>query len=396
MSNINQEEQTKNKKKMFVPNPQYFTICVYILGLILAACIGINLFYHWDNTFEHIKNLFSNLSSFLFGILIAFMVNPLVQYIQKHHTDHIFKSRKKMSQFFAIFISYVIVIGFIVICLVYVIPQLIESISDLSTSLPSMYTAFTSWLRNFAYNNQFLSNNFVNNIINTMTPKILDLSTNLASQLIPWLYSASISIIKWFVTLLIAIMVSIYLLADRSLIGYNMKRFLYAFLPQRMVKHSVEIAKNCNQIFTGYIIAKAIDSLIIGVLCFILMSIVHLPYAILVSVIVGITNMIPYFGPYIGALPGIFILTATHLRYGVIFLILIVALQQFDGLILGPRILGDSTGLRPILILFAITLGGAYFGVLGMFLGVPVIAVIQYLLNLWITKRLKDRNVDII
>ncbi|MDO4978009.1 MAG: AI-2E family transporter [Eubacteriales bacterium] len=395
MSNINQEEKTKGKQKLFVPNPQYFTICVYILGLILAACIGINLFYHWDNTIVHIKNLFSSLSSFLFGILIAFMVNPLVQYIQNKHMEPLFKKRKKVSQFSAIFVSYLIVFGFIIICLVYVIPQLIESISDLSASLPGMYTAFTSWLRNFAYNNEFLSNNFVNNIINTMTPKILDLSTNLASQLIPWLYSASIAIIRWFVTLIIAIMVSIYLLADRKLISYNMKRFLFAFLPQNMVNHSVEIAKNCNQIFTGYIIAKAIDSLIIGCLCFILMSIFRLPYAILIGVIVGITNMIPYFGPYIGALPGIFILTATKLRYGIIFLILIVALQQFDGLILGPRILGDSTGLRPILILFAITLGGAYFGVLGMFLGVPVIAVIQYLLNLWITKRLKDRNVEI-
>ena len=115
----------------------------------------------------------------------------------------------------------------------------------------------------------------------------------------------------------------------------------------------------------------------------------------MISVIVGITNMIPYFGPYIGAIPGIFILGVLKIKYGIIFAIMILILQQFDGLVLGPRLLGESTGLRPILILFAITLGGSYFGVLGMFLGVPVIAVIQYLFDLLVKRQLKNKNIKI-
>ena len=129
-----------------------------------------------------------------------------------------------------------------------------------------------------------------------------------------------------------------------------------------------------------------------GVLCFLLMSLLRLPYALLISVIVGLTNMIPYFGPYIGAVPGICILAALKFKYGLIFAVMIFVLQQFDGLILAPRILGDSTGLRPILILFAITLGGAYFGVFGLFLGVPVVAVLQYLLNLFIDRRMARKR----
>ena len=129
------------------------------------------------------------------------------------------------------------------------------------------------------------------------------------------------------------------------------------------------------------IIGKALDSLIIGIICFVLMCILKLQYALLISIVVGITNMIPYFGPFIGAIPGLIILLIILPKTALIFLILILLLQQFDGTILGPKILGDSTGLSPIWIIFAITVGGATGGVIGMFLGVPITAVLVYLMN---------------
>lgn len=384
------------KKNQFQSNQTYFTICIYTVFVILAGCIIFRIFFHWNTTILMIKNFFSNMSSFVVGILIAFMVNPLVRYI--HDTiliKHFHLKRKKLCKFLSILISYTVVLGFISVCLVYVIPQLINSISELSANLPLMYTTFSSWLRNIAYSKEFLNSTMVNNFINTMTPKMMELSTAMASKLIPWLYSASIAIIKWFVMIIIALVVSVYLLADKKLIFHTIKRILYAFLPKNLACSTIEIAKNCNDIFTGYIIAKAIDSLIIGILCFIIMNILRLPYTVLISVIVGVTNMIPYFGPYIGAMPGIIILTVLSLKYGIIFAVMILALQQFDGLILGPRLLGDSTGLRPILILFAITIGGSYLGVLGMFLGVPVVAVLQYLFNLLINKKLQDKEISL-
>lgn len=118
------------------------------------------------------------------------------------------------------------------------------------------------------------------------------------------------------------------------------------------------------------------------------MSILKLPYALIISVIVGVTNMIPYFGPFIGAVPGILLLLFVSFKYALIFTVLIIVLQQFDGLYLGPKILGESTGLRPLWIIFAITVGGSMAGVLGMFLGVPTLAVIAYILNYFIEKRL--------
>lgn len=381
------------KKNRFESNEQYFTIFIYCILTILIGCIIFQVVFHWTATFGILKTFLSNMQSFVIGILIAFMVNPFVNSIYRLMTGRLGIKNVRIGKFLSILFAYVIVIFFIGLCLVYIIPQLISSISDISAKIPGMYYTFSAWLRKFAYNNDFINNTLVNQYINKLTPKIFDLSTILASRLIPFLYSASIAIVSWFVTLLIALVVSIYLLTDKRIIFRAIKRMVYAFLPENMAQGFIEIAKNCNRIFTGYIVAKAIDSLIIGMLCFIIMSILRLPYTVLIGVIVGITNMIPYFGPYIGAIPGIFILGVLKIKYGIIFAVMIFILQQFDGLVLGPRLMGDSTGLRPILILFAITLGGSYAGVLGMFLGVPVMAVFQYLIELVIRKRLQKKQV---
>ena len=138
-----------------------------------------------------------------------------------------------------------------------------------------------------------------------------------------------------------------------------------------------------------------IDSLIIGILCFIIMLILHLPYALLISVIVGITNMIPYFGPFIGAVPGVIIFFFINPKLSLIFIIMILALQQFDGLYLGPKILGDLTGIKPLWVIFGVTVGGALFGVMGMFLGVPTVAVLSYLFGILIEKKLKKKGISL-
>lgn len=381
-------------KNRFESNQRYFTICIYTVFVILAACVIFRVIFHWDSTVVLIKNFLSSMSSFIIGILIAFIVSPLVNYIHdKLLTEILQMDNKKVKKVLSILFAYIIVLGFIAVCLVYIIPQLIASLSELSANIPVMYTTFSTWLRELSYEMDFINNNTVNRIINNMTPKIMEFSTALASRLIPLLYSTSVAVIRWLIMIIIAVVVSVYLLSDKKIIFGTVKKILYAFLDEKTAKRVIEISKNCNAIFTGYIIAKAIDSLIIGLLCFFIMNVLQLPYTVLISVIVGVTNMIPYFGPYIGAVPGIFILTVLKLKYGIIFAVMILILQQFDGLILGPRLLGDSTGVRPILILFAITFGGAYMGVAGMFLGVPVVAVIQYLFTLLLDRKLKEKQV---
>lgn len=377
----------------FESNQRYFTICIYTVFVILAACIIFRVIFHWDETAAMIRHFLSSMSGFLMGILIAFIVNPLVNVIHEKVILRVLSIKKgRKSKILAIILAYVVVLGLLAVCLIYIVPQLISSLSELSGKIPAMYTAFSKWLWQVSEKFTILNDSMVQTFIDQMSPKIMEFSTSLASKLIPWMYEASVTVIQWLITIVIAVVVSVYLLSDKPLIFRTIKRISYAFLPTQRVDSMAVVVKNCNDIFTGYVTAQALDALIVGILCFLLMSLLRLPYALLISVIVGLTNMIPYFGPYIGAVPGICILAALKLKYGLMFAGMIFVLQQFDGLILAPRILGDSTGLRPILILFAITFGGAYLGVIGLFLGVPLAAVLQYLLNLLIDRRMEEKR----
>jgi predicted PurR-regulated permease PerM len=200
------------------------------------------------------------------------------------------------------------------------------------------------------------------------------------------------SFINVVIDIVIALIVSVYLLLDVEWFARNTKRVMLAFIPEKTVTQIIKILKDCAMLFTQFVTGKMVDSLIIGVLCFILMSILRLPFAMIISIVVGITNMIPYFGPYIGCIPGALIIVMISPIKTVVYLIMILVLQQFDGLVLGPKILGESTGLRPVWIIFAVSVGGSVAGVIGMFLGVPVVAIIGYLVDLWIGCRLEKKK----
>ena len=157
------------------------------------------------------------------------------------------------------------------------------------------------------------------------------------------------------------------------------KKTVYAVLSLHNSNVLLHLTRKSNEIFGGFIIGKIIDSAIIGVLCFIGLSVLNMPYAMLVSVVVGVTNVIPFFGPYIGAIPSAVLILLTDPRMGIYFIIFIIALQQFDGNVLGPKILGDTTGLSAFWVVFSILIAGGLFGVPGMILGVPSFAVIYYI-----------------
>ena len=237
-----------------------------------------------------------------------------------------------------------------------------------------------------------LDTEVLRNTINNAIPNFINYAKDFAANMIPALYSISMSILKWVLNLFIAIMVSIYMLADKRPLINSCKAVVYAFVPVKYIQLILDVSAEANRLFSSFIVGKAIDSTIIGVLCFVLMLILRLPYAVLISVIVGITNMIPYFGPFIGAIPSAIILLFISPLKAVIFVVMVFVLQQFDGLILGPKILGDSTGLKPLWIIFAITVGGSIAGVLGMFLGVPAVAFIRYLIQRLINHQLQKRD----
>ena len=382
----------------FSKNSKYYTIGMYTLFFVLLATIIVKLVWNWSDTASYIDMLLGVVHPFLVGLLIAYLINPLTKFMNDKVFKKIFKNKvPKVRKLLSVLISYIIVIGVIVTALFYIIPQIVDSLTQLTSFVESAQTGYTSIMGKLKELNKSYPEwklDSVIEMINDIPAAMTDVIKTTIPKLIPTLYNTSLSLISLVVNLLISIMVSVYMLLDKAKLINNMKRIVYVALKPEKADKLIETASDCNKIFGNFIIGKMIDSIIIGILCWIIMSIIDLPYALVISVIVGITNMIPYFGPFIGAVPGILILIIADFKYAVIFTIVIIALQQFDGLYLGPKILGESTGLRPIWIIFAITVGGWAAGVAGMFLGVPVVAVVAYLIDRFLTKRINKKELE--
>lgn len=362
----------------------------------ITACV-VKLIWNWEETLNILGMCIGVVSPFLIGLFIAYLINPLVNMINTKLFRGLFRMKKKgITKALSVLLSYALVISLITTCLFYIIPQIIESLMQLRYFIESAHTGYNEIVGMISDLNDKYPQWNLKAII-----KFIDEIPELISQslgsiivtVLPTLYSTSMSLISAVLNCIIAIIVSVYMLFDKPKLINNCKRIVYAILPEPKADKFLVVSAQCNKIFGNFIIGKMIDSIIIGLLCWIIMMIIGIPYALVISVIVGITNMIPYFGPFIGAVPGILLLLIVDFYYALIFAVIIVVLQQFDGLYLGPKILGESTGLRPIWIIFAITAGGAFAGVLGMFLGVPVVAVLAYLLNEVTEKKLKKNNI---
>ena len=187
---------------------------------------------------------------------------------------------------------------------------------------------------------------------------------------------------------------SIYMLLEKATIATQCKKLVYAILPTGKANRMINICSRANNIFSGFINGKILDSAIIGVLCFFLTNILRIDFAVLISVIIGVTNVIPFFGPIVGAVPCVLILLIVDPWQALRFGILALALQQFDGNILGPKILGNSTGISAFWVLVSIVVGGGLFGFAGMVLGVPTFAVIYSLVGEWVHFRLEQKGIE--
>ena len=191
------------------------------------------------------------------------------------------------------------------------------------------------------------------------------------------------------------IVVAVYILYDRDKFYLQIKKVLYVCFPKNNVDKIRSVVKLSSKMFNNFIVGKLIDSLIIGLICYICMTLLGFEFAMLISFIVGCTNIIPIFGPFIGAVPGFVILFIVNPVDSLWFILFIIALQQFDGNVLGPKILGDSMGIPTLYVVFAIVVGGGLFGILGMFLGVPILSIIYVLVKGYVESKIKEKNIKI-
>ena len=327
------------------------------------------------------------LSPFVAGFAIAYLLNIPMRWLE----DRVF-ARMRYRRVLSITATYLVAAVLLSVLLGSVVPQVIQSVRDLINNAElylANLNALMLWMADrFQIPKEDLQPLFWS------YRDIVDKAADMLTVALPHVVNFGVALGNGLVTALTALICSVYMLASRDRLLGQIRKVLYACMPTSRARRVLEISRKANGVFAGFIGGKIIDSAIIGVLCFIGMSLLHMQYAVLISVIVGVTNVIPFFGPFIGAIPSIMILLIVDPWSALKFAVFVLALQQFDGNILGPKILGDSTGLSAIWVLVAIVVGGGLFGFPGMVLGVPAFAVLYSLAGDWLAAKLKQRGLD--
>ncbi len=375
-------------------NRKYTTIALYALLVIAAGVCIIMAVVKIQAVGAFFNKVLTILQPFIWGFAIAYILNPLMNTMERLLAKI---SRGSMGprtkRRLSILLAYLISLAVVVIFFRIVIPQIGQSLAALANQIPG----WLEKLRGLAvdlidkYQLESLPTSTIDKLIATAEGLVESFAAKLPTM-VPQLLQMTVNLTAGLINVLVGVIISVYLLLQKELFFAHIKKFLTGLLSEKRVERILYITHKCHAIFGGFISGKLLDSLIIGLLCLLCMSIFRWPYAMLISVIVGVTNIIPYFGPFFGAIPSILILLIVDPLTALWFALFILLLQQLDGNVIGPKILGDSTGLSPFWVIFAITIFGSLMGVVGMFIGVPLFAVIYSLVAEFTEYRLKARS----
>lgn len=367
-------------------------IKIYSIILLIAISFYF-VILRIDMVNQWLSEMFGLLFPFIFGIVVAFLLDKPMMLIEKG------LKKLKFDQHWSRTIAAVsaLIIGILVIVLFFVLigPQLVDSVRSLIDQAPDMIESFLIHMNalfdkydiELSIFNRFFSEDTIANLMTTLS--------NTIKETLPRVVVFGTKVTNTVLNILIGFIAGLYIMLEKESFMKAVKSMTYAFLRKDIADYLTRFANITSRVFNDFILGKALDSLIIGILTYVLMTLFQMPFAPLLSVIVGVTNMIPVFGPFIGAIPGVFILTIYDIRVGFYFALLILAIQQFDGNILGPIILGDKLGLPSLAILFSVVVGGGLLGLVGMFIGVPIFAIIYIAVKEIVDDRLKKKDIEI-
>lgn len=366
-----------------------FTIFFSLTAVILVY-LGLS---NIEIIHNYVSILISALQPILIGLILGYLVAPLETKIEQFLLKK--KLKRKPAKMIAVFLTTIFIFIILVLLIWILLPQVIKTVLDLSVTLPGMLTSFANNLNEWVHSDSQILE-FVDEAIKRFNAWFTQWMKSGIYEALTSVVSGILNAFGFVLNVVIGFIVMIYVLCEKDNFRGQAKKILYSISKDRKVNAFIlDTVRECDRMFGGFITGKLIDSLIIGVLCFICMTIMKFPYVALISLIVGITNIIPFFGPYIGAIPSAFLILLTDPMKCVEFVIFILILQQFDGNILGPRILGQSTGLSSFWVLFSILIFGELFGVVGMIIGVPLFGTIYYVIKRLIEAELKKQNLPI-
>ena len=378
------------------------------LGLTVFCTVGAILLFY-DTLFGHrvlqkfCGQFMAAVAPILYGSFMAYLLAPMVNFFERLSPQTqaaAGQSRRSAMALRALSILLTwTAIGLLLYLLASVLlPELYKSILQLIANAETYYRTVSGWIEDLLDTNPAVEQWVVTQLNTYYT----DINTWLTKEVLPQAQTVMaaaaggiVGAVNFLMDLLVGFIVSIYLLATKELCAAHARKAIYSLCPKDKVHWVLRGVHKVDDIFSGFVRGKLLDSLIIGILCFIGCSILKMPYTPLVSVFVGVTNIIPFFGPFLGAIPSTFLILLVSPMKALYFVIFVLALQQLDGNIIGPKILGDKTGLSSLWVIIAILIGGSFFGLPGMFFGVPVCACLYSAATFFVEVRLRKKNLPV-
>ena len=388
--------------KKFQWDKKYLNWGITAFCVIVASIAFFMLLQRWAGVRSAFRELAHILSPLVWGFAIAYLVGPFQRFFERSVFlpigRLIIKKENRLHAFaraMSIFLALVTVWAIVVALLWLILPQLYSSIESIVVNSPEYIRKAIAWAENLfssSAETEEIVVSLLGDISNTLTTWIKESILPGMEDVISGITSGLYNVLKGIINVFIGVAISCYVMYNKETFGAHAKKLLYSMFSAKKVEKFLSAVSFTDRTFMDFLCGKLLDSLIIGIICYIVCLILRIPYSLLVSVIVGVTNIIPVFGPFIGTVPAAIIILLVEPIKCLIFVIFIIILQQFDGNVLGPKILGSSTGINGFWIMFAIIVGGGLFGFAGMLLGVPAFVVIYAGIKQCVVRGLKKRG----
>ncbi|MCR5785478.1 MAG: AI-2E family transporter [Eubacterium sp.] len=380
---------TGEKKNKINFHP-YIEIGIVIFAVIALSMVLFFVLFRLDGLFKGIDNLVKTLQAVVIGCILAYLINPIVNWFEKRIKKAAEKKGKDPAEKFglirglSILATYIVIAIFLGILVRILMPRVVESLNSMSDALPMRVRELLAWLAEYSEHNPTLSRILRLEAVDA-SMSIQELIQNdmpsWMQSMVEYLTSGVFNLLKLVLNIIIGLIVSIYVLFSKEKFISQGKKLTYAVLAPHNANIFVKTVREAHKIFIGFVVGRIEDSIIIGIITGIVCLIMQMPYVMIIAVIVGTLNVIPFFGPILGAIPSLFIILLSNPVKAVYFLIYIIIIQEIDGNILGPKIVGHSIGIPPFWIVVGVLLGTGLFGVVGMIAGVPLFAILLYIIN---------------
>ena len=376
-------------------NNKYATIAMYAFLVICGSILLYLGISHISSIKASINDFIKTLQPFIIGGTLAYLLNFILRFYEDKILSHDFfkKLKRSAKRGIGLLLTYITASIITYLFIQFVLPQLVDSIIGLVNNIPEYLNGLTK-VTNDIFDNLNLQPEYINLITDKFGEAVTYIIT-IISNLVPVIGNFVVGATSSILNIIIGIIVSIYILIDKEKFMALGKKIVYALCSEEKAKFTLRLATQSNMTFSRFIGGKILDSFIIGVLTFFILTIFKMPYVLLISVIVGVTNIIPFFGPFIGGIPAAIIILFVSPIQALWFVIIIIVIQQIDGNIIGPKILGDSIGISAFWILFSLLVAAKFMGFVGMVIGVPLFAIFYSIVKEIIEEKLRKKGLPI-